>query len=80
VAVQPRWAPAAWLLVATATVVSFLAETIDLPQWLRDLSPFEHVPALPAASFAVLPIAALTVLSALSLGAAALAVDRRDIG
>jgi ABC-2 type transport system permease protein len=80
VAVQPHWAPAAWLLVATATVVGFLAETIGLPQWLRDLSPFEHVPALPAASFAVLPIAALTVLSALSLGAAALAVDRRDIG
>lgn len=79
VAAVPRWSLASWSLVAIAAVVGFLAETMNLPQWVRDLSPFEHVPALPAAAFDWLPIAVLGVVALLALVGGALAITRRDM-
>ena len=37
---------------------------LDLPQWLLNLSPFQHVPALPAASMSWPPIVVLTAIAA----------------
>jgi ABC-2 type transport system permease protein len=56
-----------------------LSETLRLPQWTRDVSPFHHVPAIPAASFEILP---LLILIAVATGLAAVGLsgmDRRDI-
>ena len=77
---RPRWAPLAWAGVAISSVIGLLAETLKLPQWLRNISPFEHVPAMPAASFELLPTTIL-VLVAVGLTLVGLtAVNRRDIG
>lgn len=76
----PRAVAATWALLALAVVVGLLGEGLDLPQWLRSLSPFDHVPAVPAAELAVLPLALLAALGA-SLAAAGLAgLRHRDIG
>lgn len=80
VAIVPRWAVAGWAVVAVAVVIGFLAETLNLPQWVRDLSPFEHVPGMPAASFDIVPVAILTTVAALLIGVAMLAIRRRDFG
>ena len=41
--VAVSWAVSAW-----CALVGFLGQLLDLPQWAMDVSPFEHVPELPA--------------------------------
>jgi ABC-2 type transport system permease protein len=76
---RPQWSLAAWALVAWVFVVAMFAIVLDLPQWVSNLSPFEHVPALPAASMAWLPLAVLTAIAAVAIGAGLVALDRRDM-
>lgn len=79
VGLWPDWAAAAWAGVAMAAVTGLLAETLNLPRWARDLSPFQHVPLLPAADFEVLPLALLLGVTATLLTVAVTAIDHRDI-
>jgi ABC-2 type transport system permease protein len=46
---------------------------------VSDASPFQHVPQLPAADFAVVPLLLLTVLAAALTGAGLVGLRRRDI-
>ena len=70
----------AWGSVALILVVGLLAETLDLPQWVRNISPFEHLPAMPAAPFDLAPLVVLLVVAALLEAFAAFAIRRRSIG
>lgn len=79
IGIRPGWAPLAWIGVALSAVVGVLAETLKLPQALRNVSPFEHIPAIPAASLQVLPLAMLCAVAALFVGVGLLAMGRRDI-
>ncbi|HEX5088795.1 MAG TPA: ABC transporter permease [Nocardioides sp.] len=77
--IAPRAAKVAWLLLLVASVVLLFGEVLKLPQWFRDLSPFEHLAFVPAESFAWGPFVVLSVLAvALSVGGQ-LAFRRRDI-
>ena len=40
--VAPRASQGAWLLLLFASVVLLFGEVLNLPQWVQDLSPFEH--------------------------------------
>lgn len=66
----------AWAAFAISLIVGQLGELLGLPQVVRDISPFTHVPAVPAASVAAIPLIALTAV-ALALGGAGLALFRR---
>ena len=66
--------------VAVSAVASLLAETLNLPQWLRNVSPFEHVPSYPAASFELLPLAVLTLVAVIVAIVGLAGIARRDIG
>ena len=46
----PRWVAAAWGVWAACLVLGLFGTVIDVPEAVRDLSPFEAVPALPAES------------------------------
>lgn len=75
--VLPRLAVGlAWAAFAVSLIVGQLGELLGLPQAVRDISPFTHVPAVPAASATAGPLVALTAI-ALALGAAGLALFRR---
>ena len=76
--VRPRWSLAAWAVVAWAFVAAMFGGMLNLPQWALNLSPFQHVPALPAASMAWLPLVDLTVLAIVLIVAGLVALDRRD--
>ncbi len=78
-AVRPRWALAAWALVAWVFVAAMFGSLLDLPQWLLNLSPFQHVPALPAAPMAWLPMVILSAIAAVLIAAGLAALDRRDM-
>jgi ABC-2 type transport system permease protein len=75
----PRWSLAVWGALAFIIAVGVLQAVLDLPQWVLDLSPFEHVPAMPAAGFDLAPLALLCA-AGVALGAIGLAAfNRRDI-
>ena len=75
----PRWSLAAWALVAWSFVAAMFGSLLDLPQWLLNLSAFQHVPALPAASMEWLPIVVLTAIAAALIAAGLAALERRDM-
>jgi ABC-2 type transport system permease protein len=77
VAAVPRAAVAiGWSALAWSLVVGQLGAVLELPQPVLNLSPFTHVPAVPAEPLQVLPLLLLTVLAA-GLTAAAFTVHRR---
>ncbi|GAA2072466.1 ABC transporter permease [Actinomadura alba] len=66
----------AWAALAVSLILGQLGELFELPQVVRDLSPFSHVPALPAGELTVTPLVALAAI-ALTLGAVGMALFRR---
>jgi len=80
IGLHPRLASLAWLGVVVSCTVGLLAETLDLPQWFRNLSPFEHVPALPAASLDIVPLLVLLLVALVVTLGGMVAMHRRDVG
>jgi len=77
---RPRLASLGWLGLGYAVVVLVLAEVLRFPDWLRDLSPFEHLALVPAVDFDPAGFAAvLAVATLLGLGGW-FAFTRRDVG
>jgi ABC-2 type transport system permease protein len=76
----PRLSGLAWGLVAAVFVIGYLGNLLELPDWLVDLSPLSHVPAVPAEQATAGPLLVLG-LAAVAAAAAGLAGFRhRDIG
>jgi ABC-2 type transport system permease protein len=80
VALTPRWAVAlGWGALAAALVMGQLGAMLDLPRWALNLSPFTHVPAVPAEAFRWLPVLVLLATTAALGGLAFAAFRRRDL-
>jgi ABC-2 type transport system permease protein len=75
----PRAAAVAWALLAWCTVVGFLGELLGLPQWARNLSPFEHVPKMPVDAVDWVPLVLLTLVAAAATAIGLIGFRRRDI-
>ena len=75
----PRWTVLAWAPLAFAAVVMLFGDLFRLPQWLQDLSPFEHLPMVPAQSFAWAPFLGLAVVALVLSVAGQVAFARRDV-
>ncbi|MEU6503255.1 ABC transporter permease [Streptomyces californicus] len=75
----PRAAAAAWIVPVYGFLVGYLGPVLRLPEGLRNLSPFGHVPRLPAAEPAWTPLLVLTAVAAglIALGLAGFC--RRDL-
>ena len=68
--------PLAWAALAAALVMGQLGAMLDLPQWLLDVSPFTHVPRVPAEAFSATPVVWL-LATTVALGAVGFAAFRR---
>jgi ABC-2 type transport system permease protein len=66
----------AWAGLVVSIAGGLLGDLFGLPQAVRDLSPFSHVPAIPAVEATATPLVAL-VLVATALTAAGMALFRR---
>jgi ABC-2 type transport system permease protein len=75
----PRAARAAWLGLLVVWVVLIFGDVLRLPQWLQDLSPFEHLAPVPAQSFSWAPFLALSALALALSVAGQVAFVRRDV-
>ena len=60
-------------------VVGELGETMDLPGWVVDASPFAHLSQLPGGSFEATGAVALTLVAAALIGIGWAAYQRRDV-
>ncbi len=76
---SPRWSPIVWAAFVWALVAGMLASVLNLPDRVLDLSPFQHVPALPADSMAWPPVVALLAVAAALMALGLWALDRRDM-
>ena len=76
----PRWTAAAWAALVGAFVVGLLGELIDLPSAVMNLSPFQHVPAMPAEGFDPVPALVLPAVAAGLVAAGFVGFQRRDAG
>jgi ABC-2 type transport system permease protein len=77
--VAPRVAVLAWLGLLLAWVVLLFGDSLGLPRWLRDLSPFEHLALVPLEDFRWAPFLVLTLVAAALSVAGRFAFRRRDL-
>jgi ABC-2 type transport system permease protein len=61
----PRLIWLAWALLAYSFFVVYLGGLLNLPHWMLNLSPFQHVPRLPVDDFTAVP---LVILAAIAVG------------
>lgn len=69
-----------WLVLLAFFALGPFAELLGIPDWLRELSPFTHVPSTPVPAGAWLPLTVTAVLAALVTAAGTAVFARRDLG
>jgi ABC-2 type transport system permease protein len=65
---RPQWALWAWAPVTLAVLVGYFAELLRLPTWVRWLSPYEHLAAMPMETFNWVSAISVTALAGALLG------------
>jgi ABC-2 type transport system permease protein len=80
IAILPTWAAAlGWGALAISLVLGQLGAILDLPPVVLDLSPFTHVPLIPAEEMAWLPVAVLLGVAVGFTALGAVVFRRRDL-
>jgi ABC-2 type transport system permease protein len=77
----PRLAGAlSWaLLIGSILIGPLFGPTLALPQWAQDLSPFTHVPKVPAVPVTAVPILALAMVVTALAVTGLVSLRRRDL-
>ena len=75
---RPRFAPFAWAVLLVGFLLGELGPTMQLPQWLVDLSPYAHLSQLPGGDFAAVAALVMTSLAAALVAVGATAYRQRD--
>jgi ABC-2 type transport system permease protein len=70
---------ATWAVLAVVLFISVFGEALQLDRWLLDLSPFAHLPKLPAAEFTATPVVALLAVATVLAAAGLAGFRRRDL-
>ena len=70
---------ATWAALAVVLFITVFGEALQFDRWLLDLSPFAHLPRLPAAAFTATPLAWLVATAAVLAAAGLAAFRRRDL-
>ena len=77
--VLPRAAMLGWLGLGFAVVVLFFGPLLDLPAWLQDVSPFQHLALTPVEDFRWTPFVALLLVATLLSFVGQWGFRRRDL-
>lgn len=75
----PGAALAAWAVLTGMVLVGYLGDALQLPGWVRDLSPMTHLPSVPAEPLTVGPIAVLLASAVAFVAIGLWALRRRDL-
>jgi ABC-2 type transport system permease protein len=77
--IAPRATALAWALLVYAVFIVYFGGLLDLPAWTLDLSPYTHIPRMPADEFTALPLAILTLIATGLVAIGLLGFRRRDL-
>lgn len=75
----PRFAPAAWAVLVGFVALYLLGSVAGMPQWVLDLSPFSHTPAVFGQPLRPAPLLWLTGLAVTVAASGLAAFGRRDL-
>lgn len=75
----PRATAVAWGALGAAVLLGWIGPLLQLPDWVYDVSPAEHIPRLPVADFNLAPLVILTAIAAALLALGLAAFRRRDL-
>ncbi|HEX5994576.1 MAG TPA: hypothetical protein VFY84_05480 [Jiangellales bacterium] len=75
----PRANWLSWTLLGWSVLVTYFGGLLQLPQWLLNVSPYQHIPRMPAAEFTAPPLVALTLGAAILIAAGVAGFRRRDL-
>ncbi|MHA6513325.1 hypothetical protein [Tessaracoccus sp. Z1128] len=78
-ALAPRLVTLAWIPVVAGGLIELFGDVMQLPDWVRQISPFEHTPAMPAEEFALAPILVQLAVAAALAAFALWRFSHRDI-
>ena len=68
-----------WAVLAVVLSIAMFGEPLQLGQWVLDLSPFAHLPRLPAAEFTATPVVWLVAVAVVLAAAGLAGFRRRDL-
>jgi ABC-2 type transport system permease protein len=75
----PRATGLAWALLAWSILMIYFGALLGLPQWMINLSPYMHIPRMPAQDFTALPLVILTAVAAALVTLGLYGFRRRDV-
>ncbi|MFI5718779.1 ABC transporter permease [Nocardia sp. NPDC051750] len=75
----PQAIGATWALFGFALILGFFGPLMNLPQWLHDLSPFQHISRIPMEELRWPALIVLTVLALAAAAAGAYRFRERDL-
>lgn len=75
----PRLTSLAWVLIVALVLVTEIGAMLSWPSAIMNLSPFTHIPRLPAAEMSWTPLIALTMIAAGLTAGAIVRYRRRDL-
>ena len=78
-ALAPRLTSLAWVLIVGLVLVTEIGAMLNWPDAIMNLSPFTHVPKLPAAPMSWTPLIVLTTIAAALTAAAIARYRQRDL-
>jgi ABC-2 type transport system permease protein len=76
----PRLALLTWAALALCFLIGYLGLLLRFPDWVENLSPFTHTPAVPVDPVTPGPLVVLSLLAVLLVAAGLAGFRRRDIG
>jgi ABC-2 type transport system permease protein len=77
--VAPRLTFVAWVLLVGFLLVSEIGALLDWPNWLMQISPFEHIPRMPAVPMEWTPMVALLLIAGALMAVGSASFRRRDL-
>jgi ABC-2 type transport system permease protein len=75
----PRVAALAWIVPLYGFLVGYLGQILQFPHWMNDVSPFGHIPRLPADDLSPTPLLGLTALAAALVAGGLVGFRNREI-
>lgn len=72
-------APLSWAALAVCLVIGQFGALLGLPQAIRNISPFTHLPSLPAESLTATPVLVMLMVAAVLLTVGGVAFHRRNL-
>ena len=78
-AMSSRLVMLAWVLFLWAAIVAMLADTLQMPDWLRSLSPLQHTGRVPVADLDITAVVVMCLLTVLLLAFSTVWLRRRDL-